>query len=343
MAYSMTPENDKIEVNRPCIVCGSGGIGCELYRPRFSPDVGYPGDFILHRCGCGLIYNSPRLDEAGLTALYDRNYYVFHERHADAFKRVVALYQRTITSLLSFAPERKVLEVGCARGHTLALMRGLGWKTSGIELSLFAAASAQQIFDLTVHQGTLEDFVAKRPGVSYPVVFSTDVIEHVPDPRGFLAALSKAVRPGGMLLLSTPNGDAEGIRRFGGQWLGYNNFHIWIFSRDTLARMLTEAGFEVVSAYSYDNGNPFSHPARSGAQRAFDHLPPLVRKGVHEALAAIRSGGDAWTHPVTRCLHEAIESASLLHAFSETQDGQHPDAPACRGENLVMIARRVLS
>jgi protein-L-isoaspartate O-methyltransferase len=89
------------------------------------------------------------------SALYDRNYYVFHERHADAFKRVVALYQRTITSLLSFAPKRKVLEVGCARGHTLALMRGLGWETSGIELSPFAAASAKQIFDLTVHQGTL--------------------------------------------------------------------------------------------------------------------------------------------------------------------------------------------
>jgi len=340
---SVTPETDKIEVNHPCIVCGSGEIGDELYRPRFSPDVGYPGDFILRRCGCGLIYNSPRLDEAGLTALYDRNYYVFHERHADAFKRVVALYQRTITSLLSFAPERKVLEVGCARGHTLALMRGLGWETTGIELSPFAAASAQQIFDLTVHQGTLEDFVAKRPGVSYPVVFSTDVIEHVPDPRGFLAALSKAVRPGGLLLLSTPNGNAEGIQRFGGQWLGYNNFHIWIFSRDTLARMLIEAGFEVVSAYSYCNGSPLSHPARSGAQKAFDRLPPLVRKGVHEALAAIRLGRDTWTHPVTRCLQEAIASASLLRAFSETQDGQHPDASACRGENLVIIARRVLS
>jgi hypothetical protein len=146
-----------------------------------------------------------------------------------------------------------------------------------------------------------------------------------------------------MLLLGTPNGDAEGIRRFDAQWLGYNNFHIWIFSRDTLARMLAEAGFEVVAAYSYDNGSPLSHPARSGAQKAFDRLPPLVRNGVHEALAAIHAGRDAWTHPVTRCLQEAIASASLLRAFSETQDGQHPDAPACRGENLVMIARRVLS
>jgi hypothetical protein len=43
---SVTPETYKIEVNRPCIVCGSG-------------DVGYPGDFIPLRCGCGcgLIYN----------------------------------------------------------------------------------------------------------------------------------------------------------------------------------------------------------------------------------------------------------------------------------------------
>jgi hypothetical protein len=35
--------------------------------------------------------------------------------------------------------------------------------------------------------------------------------------------------------------------------------------------------------------SPLSHPAQSGAQKAFDRLPPLVREGVHEALAAIRS------------------------------------------------------
>jgi len=339
----VTLEAEKIDVNRPCIVCGSSGMDDELYRPRFCPDVGYPGDFILRRCDCGLIYNSPRLDEAGLTALYDRNYYVFHERHSDAFRRVLALYQRTITSLLSFAPQRTALEVGCARGHTLALMRGLGWETTGIEISPFAAASAQRIFGVTVHQGTLEDFVAKRSGVSFPVVFSTDVIEHVPDPGGFLAAMSKVVRPGGILLLSTPNGDAEGIRRFGGQWLGYNNFHIWIFSRSNLAAMLSKAGFEMASAYSYCNGSPLSHPARSRTQKTFDRLPTLMRRSVHEALSAIRFGRDALTHPVKRCLHDAIESASLARAFSETKDGQHADASACRGENLVVIARRVLS
>jgi hypothetical protein len=122
--------------------------------------------------GCPRSLNSPRLNEGGIAAFYDRNYYVFSERHADAFKRVVDLYQFTIKTPLAFAPPRQVMEVGRARGHTLALMRGPGWDTMGVELSPFAAASAQQIFDLTVHQGTLEDFVAKWPGVSYPVVFS---------------------------------------------------------------------------------------------------------------------------------------------------------------------------
>jgi SAM-dependent methyltransferase len=255
---------------------------------------------------------------------------------------VVALYQRTISSLLSFAPERKVLEIGCARGHTLALLCGLGWETAGIELSPFAAATAQKIFGLAVHKGTVEDFVAQRSALSYPVVFSTDVIEHVPDPRGFLTALSKAVRPGGLLLLSTPNGNAEGIRRFGGQWLGYNYFHIWIFSRENLTYLLKDAGFEVLLAYTYYNGSPQSRPDRTRVQKAFDRLPPLVRKSAREALAFIRLGRDAWTQPVSRYLHDAIESASRLPIFSETEDGQHTGASACRGENLVIIARRVL-
>jgi hypothetical protein len=49
------------------------------------------------------------------------------------------------------------------------------------------------------------------------------------------------------------------------------------------------------------------------------------------------------THPVARCLQESIESASRLCPYSETSDGQHVNASTCRGENLVIIARRVLS
>jgi hypothetical protein len=47
---SVTPENDKIEVNHPCIVCGSGDIGCDSLPTSVTQGIS-------SRCGCGLIYN----------------------------------------------------------------------------------------------------------------------------------------------------------------------------------------------------------------------------------------------------------------------------------------------
>jgi hypothetical protein len=68
------PETDKIEVNRPCIACGSEGIDRELYQPRFFPDRGYQGDFILRRRGCGLMPRemlNPAVDRLDLIVAFD--------------------------------------------------------------------------------------------------------------------------------------------------------------------------------------------------------------------------------------------------------------------------------
>jgi SAM-dependent methyltransferase len=331
----------KVEVNRPCIVCGRAEPDPTAFSLRF-PDFGYPGEFRILACGgCRLLYNSPRLDEASLDALYDHNYYLFQEPEAVALARIVELHQQTVRSLDALVDDREVLEVGCAKGYMLALLRARGWRVRGVELSPFAAGFARTVFGLEVFQGSLEAFAASHQGLGLPAAVSTDVIEHVPDPPRFLEALAAVLRPGGVLLLGTPNADAEGIRLKGGDWLGFNPFHIWCFSRETLLALLERAGFEVVDAYTYQNGSPQGRPRPQGlAGLVRGAIPGFALRSIRALRRELRDRADRRSLPLIERIRDAAATAGSQPAFAETSDGLHADARACRGENLVVIARR---
>jgi len=102
-------------------------------------------------------------------------------------------------------PEQgRVLDLGCASGGLLALLRERASYCAGLELSATAARAAQQVADLVV-QGALEDPELPFEEGSFDLVVLADVLEHLPDPP---AALRRAIgwaRPGATILVSVPN------------------------------------------------------------------------------------------------------------------------------------------
>jgi hypothetical protein len=73
------------------------------------------------------------------------------------------------------------------------------------------------------------------------------VVEHLYDPRGTLARLFAAMRPGGRLHLATPNANAWSYRLFGRFWFALEcPRHVMIFHPEALRRLLLEAGFGTV-------------------------------------------------------------------------------------------------
>lgn len=98
----------------------------------------------------------------------------------------------------------RVLDVGCASGGLLALLRPRAGHLAGLELSATAARAAAQIADEVVC-GALEDPGLPFQAGSYDLVVLADVLEHLSDPAAGLARAVAWCRPGGAVLVSVPN------------------------------------------------------------------------------------------------------------------------------------------
>lgn len=143
------------------------------------------------------------------------------------------------------ASERgKLLDVGCGNGEFLATMKELGWETVGVETDQQAAAVARERFGLDVRLGTLDEVGFSND--SFDAVSLSHVIEHVHDPLALLAECRRILRPGGKLIILTPNSRSLGHRIFRAAWRGLEPpRHIQVFNRATLGSAVRSVGLRV--------------------------------------------------------------------------------------------------
>ena len=242
-----------------CNLCG-GIEHTPLFRKR---------GFELVKCAsCGLAFiaNPPTGDD--LAALYSSAAH-YHGALLDpgdpGFAATRRIARRHFAMLRRSVPApggRRLLDIGCSSGLFLAEARAAGFEVAGAELSLDTAAFARRHFGLEVHAGDWRD-AGHAEG-------SFDVIEHVPNPLGELRAIRRLLRPGGLLLQSTPNIDGLFPR------LSYKlanrldywphpepPHHLYQFSDRTLAEMTERAGYEVsrIDQTGIQLGYSFGTPA----------------------------------------------------------------------------------
>lgn len=95
----------------------------------------------------------------------------------------------------------RVLDVGCYDGSLLAAL-GPEWQKFGLEASVQAAKAASDR-GVTIVASRIRDLAGLEQ--RFDVITAVDVIEHVLDPRAFLAMLAERLLPGGLIVLSTGN------------------------------------------------------------------------------------------------------------------------------------------
>jgi SAM-dependent methyltransferase len=146
---------------------------------------------------------------------------------------------------LRWTPNGRLLDVGCGSGDWLLTMRGWGWRVEGLDFDEKAVAMARQN-GLDVRHGALEQ--EGFPDNTFDAITLSHVIEHVPDPALTLAECARILKPGGTLVVATPNNASLTHRYFGEAWRGLEPpRHLHIFSPASIRRSLNLAGFANVS------------------------------------------------------------------------------------------------
>ena len=265
-----------------CFLCGAPGE--VLYSSLRDRSFGAPGEWNLRRCpksDCGLIWLDPLPTEEDIGKAY-ATYYT-HDQPAPGasvvrgavyavwksylrvrfgytqgvgpawrgiFSPLALLHPGGLDELDSAAmylpaPEApaKILDVGCGSGVLLARMKSLGWNADGVEVDPGGVAAARAR-GVRVFQGQLAD--ARFPDHHFDAVHSAHVIEHVYDPVALLRECFRILKPGGKLVIITPNTGSWSHKKFGRAWLNLDPpRHLILFNAKTLRAAAEQQGFAV--------------------------------------------------------------------------------------------------
>ena len=247
-----------------CYLCEARGK--LLYQDLTDRLFGAPGKWNLMKCPnlqCGLVWLNPMPLEEEIGKAY-LNYFTHHSltecSQGNGIKKLVWLntwrIYRVLLRLTGIRPERKqrermyldgispgrLLDVGCGNGQFLALMRNEGWDVEGQEVDSRAAESALKTYGKRVRVGRLE--AIGYPCDNFDAVVMSHVIEHVHDPIEILKECRRILKPGGTLVLVTPNAEGSGHRYFKSWYRGLEPpRHLYLFTQRTLQHIARKAGF----------------------------------------------------------------------------------------------------
>lgn len=184
------------------------------------------------------------------------------------FQRHVVAYRQ----LTPAAADRVVLDAGCGEGYGLALFAEAGAaRVIGVDLDETAVAHARSAYAtgsevIEVHAAELMALPLADDTVDLTV--SLQVIEHLYDVPGYLRSLRRVTRPGGAVVIATPNR----LTFTPGSDVPVNPFHTREFTAAELADELTDAGLEVTTMRGIGHG-PRIRDLETAAARP---LPDLV-------------------------------------------------------------------
>ncbi len=248
---------------------------------------------------CGLQFVNPMPDQNYLERLYQQDeksnlYYLnYIEERKDRWASYRKQYNRRLDLIEKYAGGKgRLLDIGCGGGFFLQAARERGWEPHGIEIvPPFVQFAREELCLENVDKTPFEEKV--YPDHHFDVVVLWDLIEHLPHPMGYLEKINKILRPGGLLILWTPN--AQNAAWLKEKWYGYTPLqHLYFFSPQTLKTLLKRSGFQI----TYENTNRakkgfFSQPENNSYQK-----PNQPSTGVKKLLMGLKRDLKNFANPV---------------------------------------------
>jgi 2-polyprenyl-3-methyl-5-hydroxy-6-metoxy-1,4-benzoquinol methylase len=137
----------------------------------------------------------------------------------------------------------RLLDVGCANGAFVHHAARQGMAAEGLDINAPIARWAAERAGCRIH-ATWD--TVRGP---FDIITYHDVLEHVQDPLAELVRARGFLRPGGLLVLDTPDADDPRFAALGLAWHHLKpREHLWFFAEPQLRALVHRAGYHVEAA-----------------------------------------------------------------------------------------------
>lgn len=260
--------------------------------------------FTAVRCRpCGLIYVNPRPCPEMIDAAVQSGAHHFAGADLDVVGRrvrgKVARYRRRLSGLFSdrWAGSTPIswLDVGAGYGEVveaIATLAPRGSRVEGIE-PMQPKVKAARRRGLAVTEGYLSGVAG-----TYDVISAINVFSHLPDFRDFLAEVSRALAPGGEIVIETGNASDLRSRDDFPEILVLPD-HLMFAGESQMRRFLQDCGFEIVSV----------------ERHRIDTIWPFVKSVAKRVLGRPTKIALPYSSPARTILYRARRERAVSHAL----------------------------
>ncbi len=252
---------------RKCPLCSSKDL------KAFAMDLKRKGPHISRvKCqSCQVVFANPMADEKELVDYY-QNYYEKDLYDATNYKNIILDHFRRIKILdiqaikeearylSELKPGNRFLDVGCGLGLGLAYANQLNCELFATEFDSGALEFVKEHFPVNTFEGDIWE--AKYPDSYFDFIHISHVIEHVLDPIAYIREMKRILKPGGFLVMATPDISSAlySLHRIIYLMLlqvpdiidGLE--HTFIFPKKTLAALCKKEGLMIENHYTYNFG-----------------------------------------------------------------------------------------
>lgn len=202
--------------------------------------------FVCTQCGLGCLRGTLPAPEV----FYGQEYYASDDpsRGYAAYAQLAAAMRRTMAARLArierYVPARgRLLDMGCGLGTALEVAAQRGWQAEGMEVAEATVAWLRER-GYAAQCGRAEELQAHA---TFECITMWDTLEHVTDAGAAVHAAARALRPGGVLALTTGDRASVCARLSGRRWHLYNiPEHRFFFTAAALRALFVRNGLQIV-------------------------------------------------------------------------------------------------
>ena len=265
----------------------------------------------LHCPGCTAhFYDNQEMPNYAEPALNERGRVPFYVQQGAG----VSLITRPLAQLRRPAGAA-YMEIGCGYGFGLDFaLNTRGWQGRGIDPAPLAALGRDAL-GLPIELRYLRDDDEARGTMD--IVLGSEVIEHVPSPAAFVRTLRAMLKPGGILALTTPNGEDIAPSTAPGILIPLLSptLHLVIQNRHSLGTLLRQAGFAHVqvgidshSLVAFASDAPLDLETDNAALRV------TYRAHLQRRAEAVDAGSDLLLAYAGRAFQESVNDGDMAAA-----------------------------